>query len=243
MPIDVLEAIANSMDRRMKQLEQRVESLMDILVAKAQEADKASETTAPNTPTLQEHSEDARSALDQPPMNHLELPPETSNTANYDPVEAGLLTEGDASDLLSDFRQNHTGVFPFVLVDVNTDAAALRRQQPFLFLAIMGAMSHKKPSTQKLLGDAFREQIATRVVGQSTKSLEILQGLLVHTAYYHFFYRPGKQQLSLMVQLCVAMAQDYGLSKKWRSNQRCCSFEQSKAGQRALLGTYYLAAA
>lgn len=228
----------------MKQLEQRVESLVDLLAASRQSSERRPEllsSSGTENSVRKEHT-----TVASPPYITPKETPRSSSTETpvaFDPVEAGLLRESKAAELLDEFRREHAYVFPFVIVDGHVDCGQFRRQQPFLFLSIMAAMSYRMPRTQRLLGDAFREEVATRIVGRSHKGLEMLQGLLVHTAYYHFFYRPGKQQLALMVQLCVAMAQDFGVSKKWRAQHSSChSFDKSLAGQRAVLGTYYLAA-
>jgi len=69
---------------------------------------------------------------------------------------------------------------------------------------------------------------------------------------YHFFYNPIEQQMAIMLQLCVAMVQDLGLSRNPRGKARKIilgeyghrpTHEQSLAEKRAFLGTYYLTAA
>jgi hypothetical protein len=226
----------------MKQLEQRVESIVEILAGNGQPSERIPEHI-PNPVSTQDSTYEPALAP-QTYITPKESPraPLAVEPSAFDPVEAGLLQESKAAQLFDEFRHDHPYVFPFVVVDEHIHVADFRRQQPFLFLSIMAAMAYRMPRTQILLGDAFRDEIAARIIGRSHKSLEILQGLLVHTAYYHFFYRPGIQQLALMVQLCVAMAQDFGVSKKWRAQHSTChSFEKSVPGQRAMLGTYYLA--
>ncbi|KAH7093732.1 hypothetical protein FB567DRAFT_588155 [Paraphoma chrysanthemicola] len=169
--------------------------------------------------------------------------PSTSAFAEYDPVEAGLLQEDDAFKLLEEFRAENAQFFPFVLVDQSISANEFRHQQPFLFLSIMAVMSYRTPSIQNAIADAFKEQVALRFMECSLKGLEAVQALLVHAAYYQFFYRPGKQQLALIVQMCVATTQDLGLAIKCRDRDISpSSVHFSLAENRALLGTYYIAA-
>lgn len=187
-------------------------------------------------------------------------PVETPNSApisktfdTYDPIEAGVIEEDSAGLLLDQFRGSFAWSFPFVVIPESTDVNTLRLQQPFLFLAIMAVMTHATPSIQRVLGAELKSQISLRIVGKSHKSLEILQGLLVYSGWYHFFYHPEDQQLAIIIQLCVAMVQDLGLSKNPRDKLRKLALteeqcglvfkaERSAAEKRAFLGTYYLTA-
>lgn len=139
--------------------------------------------------------------------------------------------------------------FPFVVVDANVPALRLRREQPFLFLSILTVTSHKSPRVQNLLSDELRRQLA-RVIEYSQKSLDILQGLLVYGAWYHAFYHPASQQLAILVQLCVALVQDLGISRSEKTKPGRSVNEyamQSKPKgtlpeKRAFLGTFILTA-
>jgi hypothetical protein len=233
----------------MNQLEQRVETLMGML--------SASDITS-NTPTEDRSSAsavDSRATdVDTARSNvssQLYLTPEDSPTQNYagtyavyDPVEAGHLEQDEAANLIDEFRQEYSECFPFVVVDASIETNTFRREQPFLFLSIMATMTYRDPSTQRILAETFRDQVAVRIMACTHKGLEVLQGLLVHSAYYHFFYQPGKQQLALMIQFCVATAQELGLAKKCKERDiSSVAPVLSAAENRALLGTYYLAAA
>jgi hypothetical protein len=233
--------------RRMKQLEQRVETLVGMLSANgvassmlaSAEFDTSSTTRSDTTDTLER---DEASLPCDTPDTPSESPSE--HFAPYDPVEVGLLEEDEAIRLLHEFRQESCNSFPFVIVEPAMDVITLRREQPFLFLSIMAAITYKTPSVQCVLAASFQEQVAVRIVQSSHKGLEMLQGLLVFSAHYHYYYKPSKQQLALMIQMSVAMAQELGLSKKCRNRD---VFDTtpilSVADDRAILGTYYLAAA
>ncbi|CAO2650118.1 Nn.00g014100.m01.CDS01 [Neocucurbitaria sp. VM-36] len=240
---------------RMKQLEQRVESLMGMLATNVQTPtkDPVEDNTTPATATNSVNFPNVATGqveADQPSRTYI-TPKETPNQnlsdihafTPYDPLDAGLLDDNQATQLLNEYRDSFTQQFPFVIVDASIDTDTFRHQQPFLFLSIMAATAYTTPPNQQILAREFRDQIAARIIGRSHKGLEILQGLLVHTAYYHFFYEPGKQQLALMMQMCVATMQDLGLSRNGRKTPTTGSTpEKSPAEKRAILGTYYLAA-
>jgi hypothetical protein len=63
------------------------------------------------------------------------------------------------------------------------------------------------------------------------QGLEVLQGLLVHATY---FYMPGAQHLAVIMQLCVAVAQNLGQSKLARiAHDMGPKLERSAAEKRA----------
>lgn len=232
----------------MRQLEERVESLVELLNTSKVQNTSSSSTHADNSLATAAASGDIPTAVASLTDTHGFSAPymilDDSADADevsvpYDPVEAGLITEAQANLSLSEYRDGCHQQFPFVVVDASLDANALRREQPFLFLSIMAATATRTPTIQRILAEEFRESVATHIVECEHKGLEVLQGLLVHAAYYSFFYSPGKQQLSLMIQLCVATVQDLGISKSSKADPNP---GKDIAEKRAVLGTYVLAA-
>ncbi|KAF1937625.1 hypothetical protein EJ02DRAFT_49743 [Clathrospora elynae] len=239
---------------RMKTLEQRVQTLMgifetnnsQILAQPSASSDRflAIPATTYGTPSPDSSLIDSHGSFRLPieQEESFNQSPTYASTV-YDPVAAGLVDEVQANVLLDEYRRSFTQHFPFVVINDSADANTLRHQQPFVFLSIMTTTSHQKPAIQRILGERFKDQVAARISARTLKGLEVLQGLLIHAAYYHLFYMPGTQQLALMMSLCVATAQDIGLSKDAEKGHDMGSGpERSLADQRALLGTYYLAA-
>jgi hypothetical protein len=133
-------------------------------------------------------------------------------TQPYDPVEAGIISSESASTLLKTFRSFAVS-FPFVVLREDVTVDDLRRQQSFLFLAIMTVTTYATPSLQRMLGQQLKGQVAYRVIQNAEKSLEIIQGLLAYGAWYIFFYKHQSQQLSIMTQICVAMVRTWDYQK------------------------------
>lgn len=222
-----------------------------------------------STPPPTEHSEHSSNAREnsqtassqchtpsEPVLCHLNVALATGEEPfeAYDPVKAGIISEHAASKLVEEFKQSFVLGFPFVVIPPSVDTDTLRTTCPFLFLSILTITSYRTPDIQRELGNQLKSQIALRIIEHSHKSLEILQGLLVYGAWYHFFYRPANQQLAVVIQLCVAIVQDLALSKnpkekekKPRANEDPFAtsplMDRGSAGERAYLGTYYLAAA
>jgi hypothetical protein len=241
-------ALTNATLSRVRQLEQRVESLIGLIAAKETDAPtKGHDSTAPTQTVTPESS----LPIDETPhVSPTEQNPRPSmdlvTFEAYDPVDAGVISEQHAYRLVQEFQQYFVWTFPFVVVDV--DGPTLRRQEPFLFNAILTVTAYNTPPIQHMLSEQLRHQIG-RIVEYSRKSLGILQGLLVYGGWYHGFYHPATQQLTVVVQLCMALVQDLGLSKptrikpvKWSASD--CSILKRPTGslaeKRAFLGACFL---
>jgi hypothetical protein len=104
----------------------------------------------------------------------------------YDPVEDGLLDDGAADSLLQEYKDSYTSAFPFVIIPSSVNGRALRQSQPFLFLAILTVTTYRQAGLQLVLAAKLKEQISLRVIHHSQQTLELLQGILVYTAWYDF---------------------------------------------------------
>ena len=238
---------------RMKALEQRVESLMGILETThnpipalpsantdhPQARDAA--TTHPSAAGTSRTNRIEHSRFAPTPRKATEQPPAETSGA-YDPIKAGLLNEEEAHMQLDEFRHSFTEQFPFVVVQASKDARTLLREQPFLFLSIMASTSYRRPTIQRTLAAKFRDQIGAHISACTLQGLEILQGLLIHVAYFQYFYMPGAQHFAVLIQLSIAVAQNLGQAKDARTaHDMGPKPEKSAAHKRAFLGTYYMA--
>jgi hypothetical protein len=112
-----------------------------------------------------------------------------------DIVDQGLVTLELAQLLLNRFRGDAAQHFPFVVVPSGVALGTLRRTAPSLFLAIVATMIFDNPLLQNQLGEEFRQQAFQKAMLGAEKSFDILQGLLIYTAWYCHFYRRDKQQV------------------------------------------------
>lgn len=92
----------------------------------------------------------------------------------------------EANELLLEFRNSMASQFPFVVVRPHETSASLRSKKPFLWKAIMTAASHQNLDRQVAMGKAFTEEFSFQILIHAKKSLDMLQGLLVHIAWYVF---------------------------------------------------------
>jgi len=85
--------------------------------------------------------------------------------------------------ILLEFRTLMAPQFPFVVIHPDATSESLRNERPMLWKAIVTAASCLKPSRQQAMGWEIMEEFTTRLLLKAEKSLDLLQGLLVHIAW------------------------------------------------------------
>jgi hypothetical protein len=89
----------------------------------------------------------------------------------------------EAEEMLERFKKL-THQFPFVVLPESWTLATLLKDRPFLALGIFSVMSNTNLALQRLLVTKFRKSISERLIVGGEKSLDLLQGLLVHLGWY-----------------------------------------------------------
>jgi hypothetical protein len=140
---------------------------------------KAGPPSPAKTPDISQSSTASDSARGTPDTSSLN----SDSCTHFDPVDAGIVSEQDADARLKEFQNAFTQSFPFVVIPPSTSMNDLRKNYPFLFLAIMTVTACKHPATQRDLVIRLRDEIATRIIKNSHRSLELLQGLLIYAAW------------------------------------------------------------
>ncbi|KAE8396421.1 hypothetical protein BDV23DRAFT_177957 [Aspergillus alliaceus] len=144
--------------------------------------------------------------------------------------------------LLDRFR-GMASYFPFVRLPHACTAASMAEDRPFLLLAAVAAASSKYCHLQDALIRQFKESLSHRVVMAGEKDLDLLQGLLVHLAWFHFHFVPGSQQAYQYLQIAISMAIDLRLDQEAADlvEQRTePSDTYIREACRAYLGCYYM---
>ena len=95
-----------------------------------------------------------------------------------------MLTLPVGQELLQTFNSKMVPYFPFVVVPSDTIVLDLMQEKPCLCLAILSAASFSDVKLQRGLGELVNEYVAFRLAKGSLESLDLLQGLLVHLAWY-----------------------------------------------------------
>jgi hypothetical protein len=88
-----------------------------------------------------------------------------------------------AEDVLQQYRQKYVPCFPFVPIPAGWTARYLSAHQPFLFAVIVHAVAAPTYPDRAAFHKWFRQCLAQEVVGDQRKTLEMLQAILVFTAW------------------------------------------------------------
>ncbi|KAE8454439.1 hypothetical protein EG329_000061 [Mollisiaceae sp. DMI_Dod_QoI] len=103
-----------------------------------------------------------------------------------------------AAFLLLEFRTQMAPHFPFVVIPPDATSDSLRLEKPMVWKAVMTAASYHKPLRQEAMGWKLMEEFSTRLLMKAEKSLDLLQALLVHLAWYHYHSAANPQATNLL---------------------------------------------
>lgn len=103
--------------------------------------------------------------------------------ADSEPIFNLGLVPQEAALLLLEYRTLMADQFPFVVVLPDATSESLRKERPVLWGAIMTAASYHNPVRQEALGWKMMEEFSTRLLIKAEKSLDLLQGLLIHLSW------------------------------------------------------------
>jgi hypothetical protein len=187
--IPTLIATSPNSCRRVAEMEEKINGIYSLLASNRPLVEGTTPPLPPSTFSLPEPSSSSRSSSQislqpsiHPPFSTTYQLPSVGFGQLHDAVTKGLVTFEEAEDGLEFFRtQAHR--FPFVIVSPRTTLDSLRREKPFLFLAILTFATQTRPKLQAELELELRESLSKRVVVNMEKSLDILQGLLVYLAW------------------------------------------------------------
>lgn len=230
----------NKKHSRVEALEQRVNQLTSQLAALAQQSVKTpSDTLNPpsqdsattHDPDLDSIDTDALIYAAQDPSHGPDPPTTSAMEGQPSIVDRGLLSEAEVERLVTSFKCDFVSKFPFVLLQPGETADGLRCTQPFLFLCVVAATMGSVLPLRKIVADEIMKHVTLRIVERSERNLELLRGLLVHSAWYSYPAERHHPRLLLLIQFCVSISHDLGLHKK---------ADLTSDEQRALLGTYWL---
>ncbi|KAI9796460.1 MAG: hypothetical protein M1835_003986 [Candelina submexicana] len=174
-------------DLRIEALEAKVNQLLEPGTS------SAAKSTSPEPPDRRnQHFRSSTVTLNEPrspaSSHSTESPPNASHRSIKDVIDAGLLTMETANSLLNRYKSEMTPCFPFVVIPRRKTAKQLRQEKPFLFLTIMAAASYDDMPLQRTLGKVVKRAVSRRMIHGEDTSFVLLQGLMVHIAWYGLDY-------------------------------------------------------
>ncbi|KAH7358961.1 hypothetical protein B0T11DRAFT_110346 [Plectosphaerella cucumerina] len=116
-----------------------------------------------------------------------------------------------ATKLLDIFREMLTH-YPCIVLPVDATVPSLAKTRPFVLLAILSVASGAASlQGHSLYDDEFRKILGLKFVAGGERSVELLQGLLIYTAWYPFHLRPKNKQAFQYVRMAAEIANDLEL--------------------------------
>ncbi|KAK3356633.1 hypothetical protein B0T25DRAFT_474680 [Lasiosphaeria hispida] len=231
--------------RQVEALADKVDRLSTEIAILKHQNNKPGSASLPGAPiTAVGDANGAVSSTVLQPVNAIPAAPDLDTRFGYplnhegpDIVDRGWITVDDAEYLIATFKETFVPRFPFVTLGSNECAAYLRKHSPFLFLCIVAVPLYTNPLLQQRLGEEIRRQVSLRLIFNTERSMDLLRGLLVYSAWYHHFAHQGHGQLFMLSQLSVTVAYDLGLPEGYINKAGVIDDN----GKRAVLGVFWLA--
>ncbi|KZL65097.1 tRNA processing endoribonuclease [Colletotrichum tofieldiae] len=124
------------------------------------------------------------------------------------PGESPWPLNNEQSILLKTFVDDLQPLYPFVVVPPNMSPAQLAAERPYLWKGIQMTACHLDATKQVTLGNELLQDIVQAAFTKPVKSLDVLQGLQLLIAWYH--YNINSYQLTNFLFLARSMCISLG---------------------------------
>lgn len=141
--------------------------------------------------------------------------------------------------LLAKYRTQLMPQHPFVLIPDDVPAATLKRQRPFLMLAIRVVASFE--GLRAIHGRMHRlvSYVADQIFRQAKRSVDLLMGIVVILGWHHY-HCIRNNQLNNLLCLSESLISDLGLNKRLPAGDHGADDGRTIEEKRLLLGVWYL---
>lgn len=102
--------------------------------------------------------------------------------AHADVMQKGMISLQEAADLIDAFNARFSR-FPFLNIPSSSELNKFRCDRPFLLLAVLTIAARNRIVLHESLRDELREVLATRLIVDASKDIDLLQGLLAQLAW------------------------------------------------------------
>ncbi|KAG5977151.1 hypothetical protein E4U55_007023 [Claviceps digitariae] len=212
---------------RTAQIEERLDSLVNLLQASGEFASAQSNLGPLNTLSdaaareqtamTTQDTPSASSTISYQPYSSPWVIPETYNcnaipSCTCRPEPGPAPPPPDSDDVLLElFRTQMQPVFPFVIIPPSVSAFELHASKPFLMSAIRMVTSFRSVRSMSAQLCRLMSHIADHVLSRSARSLELLQGMLIMVGWHHYHCLMHAQMNNLL-SLAMSMVGDLGLN-------------------------------
>lgn len=245
--------------RYRRQLEDKVDSLVELLAQAQSENHETRGTTS-----LQSTGRSAAGveAGVHSSVSDRGIPPEHDVTSCYsqssgqevaDCADYSLLAmPSETTDkLFSKYSKQFAPCFPFVTFPSSETASTMRVNRSMTLQALLSVSLYQEPDIQQRAAESVAHNIKRKMMSRSHYSFDLLQSILLHLCWYHYRFRNRHQEFYLMIQYAITLCHELGIDRspgEKRSDLPIRALEEStmegsRTEQwRALLGTYQQAA-
>ncbi|KAJ0417500.1 hypothetical protein BJY00DRAFT_325494 [Aspergillus carlsbadensis] len=170
----------------------------------------------------------------------------TSSEALRDCDSAWITDLGLSSAVLQHLLHNFRGMsayFPFVRLPEHLTVESMVNDRPFLLLAAVTNGASRYRHLQAALIEKLKNVLSQSLILAGETDLDLLQGLLLHLAWFHFYFNPWSPQTYRYLQIAISVVIDLGLDKvvsNMMNRSTECDDPTSRDACRAYLGCYYI---
>ncbi|KJZ75742.1 hypothetical protein HIM_04899 [Hirsutella minnesotensis 3608] len=155
-----------------------------------------------------------------------------------------LFNLASAESLLRSFRCDKLKSLPCIVLPPDAAVPHLAATQPFVLLAILAASSgSRKLQGHGLYDQEFRKVLSLKFVAGGERTLELLQGILIYTAWYPFHLRPKEKQGFQYMKMASELIHDLDLARELPPDFDISAMEPTERqldGIRAYLCYFYI---
>ncbi|KAK6340211.1 hypothetical protein TWF730_001978 [Orbilia blumenaviensis] len=167
-----------------------------------------------------QHHHHARHRIPTPETDPSSITSPAQGSGDMDVIDRKLVTMELANRMFNHYNDNLAPHFPAVTFPPGTTSQDIRKQKPFLFLAILAASSAIfDPDLNRLLNKEVIRGIAERVIINGEKSLEIIQVLNIATLWYYPPDQFEELKFYQLTHIAAVMAIDCGINKPHRGGR------------------------
>lgn len=183
--------------------------------------------------------------------------PEASNEF-ADMIDRGIINYNTADLAFERYVYQMAPELPFVVFPPGTTMGEVRRNKPYLFLAIVAAaVGVFNPDAQQILVNELYRTIAEQVVVKGQKSLELVQTIMVSAIWYMPPDNFEELKFYSLTHLAAVLAMELGLNRRISESRRSFNMireliikkpcgpafdPEGPEARRTWVGCYYLAA-
>ncbi|KAJ6185192.1 hypothetical protein N7519_006493 [Penicillium mononematosum] len=149
------------------------------------------------------------------------LPKHEAANEFADMIDRGIIDYKTANAAFDRYIHQMAPELPFVVFPSGTTMGEVRRNKPYLFLAIIAAaVAVFNSDAQPILVNEFYRLIAEHVVVKGQKSLELVQAILVCSIWYLPPDNFDEIKFFTLTHMAAVMAMELGLNRRISDNRR-----------------------